>query len=84
MDTNGLKEFLSVTHPLARCDRNFMDKNLYSFDCISNIAYIANKLGFSYLAAILDAILDFSARHHLSQFMPAVSYTTDFTEHFDI
>ena len=22
-DTNGLKEFLSVTHPLARCDRNF-------------------------------------------------------------
>ena len=21
-DTNGLKEFLSVTHPLARCDRN--------------------------------------------------------------
>ena len=22
-DTNGLKEVLSVTHPLARCDRNF-------------------------------------------------------------
>ena len=47
--------------------------------CISNIAYIANKLGFSYLAAILDAILDFSARHYLCQFMPAVSYTTDYT-----
>ena len=44
------------------------------------IAYIANKLGFSYLAAILDAILDFSARHHLCQFMPALSYTTDYTE----
>ena len=24
-DTNGLKEFLSVTHPLARCDRNLRD-----------------------------------------------------------
>ena len=23
-DTNGLKKVLSVTHPLARCDRNFM------------------------------------------------------------
>ena len=22
-DTNGLKKVLSVTHPLARCDRNF-------------------------------------------------------------
>ena len=52
--------------------------------CISNIAYIANKLGFSYLAAILDAILDFSARHHLWQFMLAVLFTTDYTEHFDI
>ena len=52
--------------------------------CISNIAYVANKLGISYLAAILDAILDFSARHLLCQFMPAVSYTTDYTEHFDI
>ena len=46
--------------------------------------YIANNLGFSYLAAILDAILDFSARHHLCQFMLAVSYTTDYTEHFGI
>ena len=25
-DTNGLKEFLSVTHPLARCDRNFKER----------------------------------------------------------
>ena len=57
---------------------------LYDLICISNIAYIANKLGFSYLAAMLEAILDFSARHHLCQFMPAVSYTTDYTEHFDI
>ena len=24
-DTNGLKEFLSVTHPLAGCDRNLKD-----------------------------------------------------------
>ena len=23
MDTNGLKDFLSVTYPLDRCDRNF-------------------------------------------------------------
>ena len=59
-------------------------KKLYRFDWISNIAYIANKSWFSYLAAILDAILDFSARHHLCQFMPAVSYTTDYTKHFDI
>ena len=27
-DTNGLKEFLSVTHPLARCDRNLRLDNL--------------------------------------------------------
>ena len=25
-DTNGLKEVLSVTHPLARCDRHFRAK----------------------------------------------------------
>ena len=25
-DMNGLKEFLSVTHPLARCDRNFNNR----------------------------------------------------------
>ena len=36
------------------------------------------------LAAMLAAILDFSARHHLCQFMPAVSETTDNREHFDI
>ena len=51
---------------------------------ISNFAYIANKLGFSYLATILDATLDLLARHHLFQFMPTVSYSTDYTEHFDI
>ena len=33
---------------------------------------------------MLAAILDFSARHHLCQFMPAVSETTDNREHFDI
>ena len=33
---------------------------------------------------MLVAILDFSARHHLCQFMPAVSETTDNREHFDI
>ena len=38
--------------------------------------------GFSNLAVMLDAILDFSARHHLCQFMPAVSCTTDCAEHF--
>ena len=27
MDTNGLKEVLSVTHPLARCDHNFKSRN---------------------------------------------------------
>ena len=43
---------------------------------------MANKSGFSTLAAILDAILDFSARQHVCQFMPAVSHTTDYAEHF--
>ena len=33
---------------------------------------------------MLAAILVFSARHHLCQFMPAVSETTDNREHFDI
>ena len=63
-----------------------MDKTCIALICIFNIAdtCIANKLGFSYLAAILDPILDFSARHHLCQFMRAVSYITDYTEHFDI
>ena len=32
----------------------------------------------------MDAILDFSARHQLCQFMPAVSETTDYAEHFGI
>ena len=59
-------------------------KTCIALICISNIAYIANKLGFSYLSAILDAILDFSARHHVCQFMPAVSFTSNYTEHFDI
>ena len=34
------------------------------------------KIFFSFLLTILDAILDFSARHQLCQFMPAVSETT--------
>ena len=34
--------------------------------------------------SMLAAILDFSARHHLCQFMPAVSETTDNREHFNI
>ena len=29
----------------------------------------------------MDATLDISARHHLFQFMPAVSHTTDYDEH---
>ena len=33
---------------------------------------------------MLRVILDFSARHHLCQFMPAVSETTENVEHFDI
>ena len=33
---------------------------------------------------MLAAILDFLARHHLCQFMPAVSETTDNRKHFDI
>ena len=33
---------------------------------------------------MLAAILDFSVRHHLCQFMPAVSETTENVEHFDI
>ena len=41
-----------------------------------------NKIFF--LATILDAFLDFSARHQLCQFMPAVSETTDYAEHFGI
>ena len=41
-----------------------------------------NKIFF--LATILDAILDFSARHQLFQFMPAVSETKDYAEHFGI
>ena len=36
------------------------------------------------LATILDAILDFSARHQLCQFMPVVSETTDYAKHFGI
>ena len=42
-----------------------MYKNCMVLICISRIAYIANNLGFYYLAAILDAILDISARHQL-------------------
>ena len=37
-----------------------------------------------FLATILDAFLDFSARHQLCQFMPAVSETTDYAEYFGI
>ena len=33
---------------------------------------------------MLAAILDFSVRHHLFQFMPAVSETTENVEHFGI
>ena len=33
---------------------------------------------------MLVAILDFSARHHLCQFMPAVSKTIENEEHFGI
>ena len=33
---------------------------------------------------MLAAILDFSVRHHLCQFMPAVSETTENVEHFGI
>ena len=33
---------------------------------------------------MLDAILDFSARHHFCLFMPAVPYPTNSAEHFDI
>ena len=40
------------------------------------------KIEFSVFATILDAILDFTARHQLCQFMPAVSETTNITEHF--
>ena len=39
------------------------------------------KIEFSVFATILDAILDFSARHQLCQFMPTVSETTNITEH---
>ena len=44
--------------------------------------YILKKIEFSVFATILDAILDFSARHQVCQFMPAVSETTNITEHF--
>ena len=44
--------------------------------------YILKKKEFSVFATILDAILDFSACHQLCQFMPAVSETTNITEHF--
>ena len=37
-----------------------------------------------YLAAMLAAILDFSVRHHLCQFMPAVSESKENGEHFGI
>ena len=33
-------------------------------------SYILKKIEFSFFATILDAILDFSARHQLCQFMP--------------
>ena len=36
------------------------------------------------MAAILDAILDFSARTKHLQFMPAVQDTIDIAEHFGI
>ena len=45
---------------------------------------MANKSGFPTLAAMLDAILDLSVRHHLCQFMPAVSHTTDYAEYFGV
>ena len=50
--------------------------------CIQWKSYMANKSGFSNLVAMLDAILGFTARHHLCQFMPAVSHTTDYVELF--
>ena len=45
---------------------------------------MANKSGFSTLAAMLDAMLDFSTRHHLCQFIPAVSHRTDYAEQFGV
>jgi hypothetical protein len=39
---------------------------------------------FPFIAAILDAILDFFYRHHLCQFIPAVLETTNVWEHFGI
>ena len=36
------------------------------------------------MAAILDAILDFSARTNFRQCIPLVSQTTDYKVHFDI
>ena len=33
-DTNRLKEVLSVTHPLARCDRNFNDSIKVGGSCV--------------------------------------------------
>ena len=54
-----------------------------SFDLLARTAYIANKVVFSYFAAIFDAILDFSACHQLFKVMPAVPETTDIVKHFD-
>ena len=60
-------------------------RNLHIFDyIITGIewdSYILKKKKKVFLATILNAILDFSARHQLCQFMPAVSETTDYGEH---
>ena len=57
-DTNGLKDFLSVTHPLARCDRNFIyiyiDTVFFSFHSIpasKDLSFINIPAG--YLSIIL-------------------------------
>ena len=53
------------------CIKTYND--LHFHNCI-----YCKYLVFSYLATMFDAILDFLARHRLCQFMPAVSYTTEY------
>ena len=71
----------------------FLKNNIISLENLQKLDYIITGIEwdlyilkknriFCFFATILGAILDFSARHKLCQFMPAVSETTNITDHF--
>ena len=60
--------------------KTFQIYERYIFQCL----YLTFLVIGLFSAAILDAILDFSKRHGVSQMIPVVLKTTDLDEHFDI